>query len=448
MTRNGTMSSLAAVTACALAGAAGAQVCEPRWNDEFAAGADGRVQALHDTPEALYVGGRFESVGGVAAARIAALAGGAWIPLGPGFTFGTGCHGLAPYVLSLLEVNLPGATGLIAGGAIADAGGIPTEAIARWDGDAWRTMGDGLRLRLCFDCCGDVRDMAIFDDGRGPALYAAGLFDTPVHGLARWNGSAWEAVVGDVALEGDALHVHDDGAGPALYIGGSVLVGGPLRNGVARWDGETWTGVGGPLNFVVHALDEFDDGAGPVLVAAGGLPGVGRISRWDGAAWTPLGADFDDRVRALAVFDDGTGPALYAGGDFTSEGGRAISGLAKWDESAGEWVEAAGGVDGRVYALEPAPHEGVRSLVVGGGFSSVGASSGSPVPSQNIARLIGCAPVCYPDCDTDGDLTFFDFLCFQNEFAAQTEYADCDQSGAHDFFDFLCFQNAFAAGCE
>ena len=26
-------------------------------------------------------------------------------------------------------------------------------------------------------------------------------------------------------------------------------------------------------------------------------------------------------------------------------------------------------------------------------------------------------------------------------------YADCDQSGTLDFFDFLCFQNAFAAGC-
>jgi hypothetical protein len=60
--------------------------------------------------------------------------------------------------------------------------------------------------------------------------------------------------------------------------------------------------------------------------------------------------------------------------------------------------------------------------------------------------LIGAAG-CYADCDESGELDFFDFLCFQNEFAAGTEYADCDQSGAHDFFDFLCFQNEFAAGC-
>ena len=54
---------------------------------------------------------------------------------------------------------------------------------------------------------------------------------------------------------------------------------------------------------------------------------------------------------------------------------------------------------------------------------------------------------CYADCDLSGGLDFFDFLCFQNAFAAGETYADCDTSGSLDFFDFLCFQNEFAAGC-
>jgi hypothetical protein len=54
---------------------------------------------------------------------------------------------------------------------------------------------------------------------------------------------------------------------------------------------------------------------------------------------------------------------------------------------------------------------------------------------------------CYADCDGSGALDFFDFLCFQNAFAAGEPYADCDGSGALDFFDFLCFQNEFDAGC-
>ncbi len=55
---------------------------------------------------------------------------------------------------------------------------------------------------------------------------------------------------------------------------------------------------------------------------------------------------------------------------------------------------------------------------------------------------------CYADCEGDGDLDIFDFLCFQGEYANQTAYADCEQDGDWDIFDFLCFQGAFANGCS
>jgi len=55
---------------------------------------------------------------------------------------------------------------------------------------------------------------------------------------------------------------------------------------------------------------------------------------------------------------------------------------------------------------------------------------------------------CPADCDGDGSLSLFDFLCFQNLFAAGDPRADCDGDGSLSLFDFLCFQNAFAAGCE
>ncbi len=55
--------------------------------------------------------------------------------------------------------------------------------------------------------------------------------------------------------------------------------------------------------------------------------------------------------------------------------------------------------------------------------------------------------VCYADCDASGAPDFFDFLCYQNLFAAGDPHADCDGSGGLDFFDFLCFQNEFGAGC-
>jgi hypothetical protein len=65
------------------------------------------------------------------------------------------------------------------------------------------------------------------------------------------------------------------------------------------------------------------------------------------------------------------------------------------------------------------------------------------------ASLAGGPPPdpAYADCDKDGALSLFDFLCFTNEFNAGEDNADCDGSGDLSLFDFLCFVNAFNAGC-
>jgi hypothetical protein len=54
---------------------------------------------------------------------------------------------------------------------------------------------------------------------------------------------------------------------------------------------------------------------------------------------------------------------------------------------------------------------------------------------------------CYADCDGNGTLDLFDFLCFVNEFNSGNKYADCDGNGTLDLFDFLCFVNEFNGGC-
>lgn len=54
---------------------------------------------------------------------------------------------------------------------------------------------------------------------------------------------------------------------------------------------------------------------------------------------------------------------------------------------------------------------------------------------------------CYADCDGDGELSLFDFLCYTNLFNAGDDAANCDHQGGLDLFDFLCYTNAFNAGC-
>ncbi|MEQ8317301.1 MAG: GC-type dockerin domain-anchored protein [Phycisphaerales bacterium] len=55
---------------------------------------------------------------------------------------------------------------------------------------------------------------------------------------------------------------------------------------------------------------------------------------------------------------------------------------------------------------------------------------------------------CRADCDGNGRLDIFDFLCFQNLFASGDLAADLDGDGRLSIFDFLEFQNQFAAGCD
>ncbi len=82
-------------------------------------------------------------------------------------------------------------------------------------------------------------------------------------------------------------------------------------------------------------------------------------------------------------------------------------------------------------------------------LSTCGADQVSdPEFGQLFSNVMGSGSGCYPDCENDGDLDIFDYLCFLNEFAASSPYADCENDGDWDVFDFLCFQGQFANGCD
>ncbi len=59
----------------------------------------------------------------------------------------------------------------------------------------------------------------------------------------------------------------------------------------------------------------------------------------------------------------------------------------------------------------------------------------------------GLPPICYPDCDLEGQLNVNDFICFQTKFALGDPYADCDGNGVRNVNDYICFQTSFALGC-
>lgn len=90
------------------------------------------------------------------------------------------------------------------------------------------------------------------------------------------------------------------------------------------------------------------------------------------------------------------------------------------------------------------------STVAPPGFYMVFVIDDLGVPSMARYVRLSRSKVCPGDLDDNHVLDIFDFLAFQNLYAALDPRADLDQStgaGVFDIFDFLAFQNLFAQGC-
>ena len=226
---------------------------------------------------------------------------------------------------------------------------------------------------------GPIHDLLVFDDGSGAALYVAGELGAaglaPAVGVARWNGQEWSAVGDGLGLVGNSfssqavarLCAVDLGGGPLLCaIGDFASVSGAPAKGVALWDGASWSALGsGPPDVdgftpSLLAAAAFDAGSGPMLYVGGRVRDVDDrilpyLARWDGASWQhvtngPSVPDCDPwleecfagSINGLEVFDAGGGSMLYASGAFPLAGGQAAAVLARYDGASWTPVPGAG----------------------------------------------------------------------------------------------------------
>lgn len=443
--------------------------CEPAWDPAIGnpGVSTGYVQPMRPWDDGsgvrLYAGGSFNSIGGAAGTTIL----GRWdrdtntwsrvgTPgLSTGFTNG--------FVTQIVPFDVLGQERLVVAGFFASAGAMPdTQSIAAWDGSVWVSMGSQLVAP------NSIWGADVGDLGDGQRLFVGGAFPTiagiPAGGLAQWDGDSWDTIGTGVGISGTfsptvfGLKLFDDGSGLALYAGGRFdgIDGVPNTDLIARYRDGAWEAVGTGLSGSsttadAGVLEIFDDGTGPALYAAGrsliapGQPSA-SVYKWDGSSWTAVGQSLGGAVTALQVWDDGSGPALYLAGT-AMPGIRYIARL-----EGGQWVTLDGGIEpepsvsGSGFASAFGLAVWDNDLYVGGTFTLVGDPSQSV---RGIIRRTGCATDdCFADFDGDGELTIFDFLSFQNAFAAGDLAADCDGDGELTLFDFLCFQNEFAAGCE
>jgi hypothetical protein len=316
----------------------------------------------------LIVGGMFTEAGGIAANHVARWDGDSWHALGDGVRYETGGVDIG-YVKALAIFN----GNLIVAGYFNEAGGVAAQRIAQWNGSAWTALGSGIPddAYLHGPHC-----MAVY----GGHLVVAGRFyeagGIAVDHIAFWDGASWyatgEGVAGSAFTDILTLLVYDG----SLVIGGSFTeAGGISASNMASWNGISWAAFGPGMNSIVESLLGYDGD----LVAGGGFTEAGSLSAncialWDGASWSALGSGMSGgamgatSITSLTTYD----ADLIAGGAFTKAGDVDVGCIAGWDGSS--WKKLGSGVSGGPYGLTSVLATVVyeEDLIVGGSFTSAG----------------------------------------------------------------------------
>ena len=210
-----------------------ARAADLRWDDRFGyPGVDGSVKAVAFYDGRLYIGGDFTQAGGVPANGFACWDGRSWSDPARLATSGT----VHPTVNALAVT----AQGLVVGGFFTRVGEIDAVNLALWNGSSWSTLGAGPS--------NEVHALAVIDG----QLYVGGQFKsvgaTSASRIARWDGIAWSALGAGVdeserrcrGVRHRRLRRTDRGGGE-LRRGGRSLR--PVRRPVG-WRGVVGSGLG------------------------------------------------------------------------------------------------------------------------------------------------------------------------------------------------------------
>lgn len=359
---------------------------------------DNTVQAVATYGTGVIVAGTFMTSGDTRITSAGIWTGERWRTFGQGLSYD-------PYADANVFALSPAGDEVVVGGYFDQAGPVRVGSVARWTGTEWDPVGGGVRTALGL---GKICAVARV----GADLYVTGDFDSAgdaaaAH-IARWDGQAWSAVGNGLNGTGYAFAPFGD----RLLVGGQFSAAGDTpASGVALWDPATstwaalgnapvydgavlglaviadrWVVIGGEFNAFrqagrdlvrgLNGLVLFDTQAtlGPANPTAGYylIPGVMRSSG-------------TGTVRALHV----QGDRLYAGGWFDTAGvlqladppeaGFAAQNLVAWDFNGDGTWSVPGGADQPVQAI--ADYDDAE-LLLAGHFATIG-----PVRADSVVRF-------------------------------------------------------------
>jgi len=249
----------------------------------------------------IYAGGIFTSAGGVAnTVRIAYwdVSADVWMPLSTGIASG-GVNCLVFGQSGILYV----------GGSFINHVDANGDKITQWDGSAFSSLGSGLDDY--------VNGLAVGIDG---SLYAVGEFTASgavtLNNVGRWDGTAWNPL-GSGLASGGSLNCNAvvvDQAGNVYVTGVFATANGVSATNIAKWNGTAFEALGSGVNSTGFELALSDTGllyVGGDFTTAGGLALADRCGVWNGSTWAHLPANLPGSPAVSVIFPDGDD--LYVG---------------------------------------------------------------------------------------------------------------------------------------
>jgi trimeric autotransporter adhesin len=284
----------------------------------------GPVTAMLVHDGKLYVGGRFEKVDRRVVNNVAVWDGTKWSGLAKGVDGKV-------YAMAAVgkDIYVSGDFSVV---DKTDSKELPANGIARWDGTKWNALGKQPAV--------DQRIYALATDGKN--LFVAGRFNTLGGGtveasnVAVWNGSTFKALTKEKFDNPVMCLTYMSGK---LYAGGYfTLIGDEPAANIAVYDGKGWSelgknGLASKVSVLTH--DGKNIYAAGEFTKAGDGTVTGAVAIWNGTKWNGLFADqcvsgLSTSITGLS-FDAGT---LYIAGTYyikQSSGDSKEVRFSKWD---------------------------------------------------------------------------------------------------------------------
>ena len=274
----------------------------------------------------------------------------------------------------------------------------------------------------------------------------------PIRMRQAWdiNGSGQICGFGDVpgvppaTLEFKGFGLMNGAAGPvtdvspidyAVAINAFGTIVGSADNIAYRWDSGGVTDLNQHPSLRPNSTEAWGVSDPGVVVGSGQFNpgGAPEPTRWDGIVPTRLITEFVRPQGAATGID---------------HLGRIIGYYINLDNLNDVWhgFMQAGSTRYELLSLiEPAGH-GFEQLFPFD-INAGGVIVGGALRNGTFGHGFVMYPLCYADCNADGEATVGDFGCFQTRFVQGDAYADCNEDGQRTVADFGCFQTKFVQGC-